>query len=126
MAHFVLEYSSNVDSEDLNLQGLFAKLHESAVNCGLFPLKGIRSRAYRAEDYRMADSNPQYVFVHLSVLGGAGRSLQERESAAKGFFAVFEAHFAQSFERGGVAMSFEMRELESLLKYIKNNIQDYL
>ena len=74
----------------------------------------------------MADGNPQHVFVHLSVLVGTGRSLQEKESAAKGFFTVFEEHFAQSFERGSVAMSFEMRELEPTLKYNKNNIQDYL
>jgi 5-carboxymethyl-2-hydroxymuconate isomerase len=126
MAHFILEYSDNIDLQNLNLQALFTKLHQSGVDSGLFPLKGIRSRAYAAHDYRMADGNPQHIFMHLSVLVGRGRSIEERELAAKGFFDIFEAHFSHFFKHGGVAMSFEMRELEPVLKYNKNNIQDYL
>jgi 5-carboxymethyl-2-hydroxymuconate isomerase len=126
MAHFVLEYSDNIPAATLDLQTLFASLHQAAVDTGLFPLKGIRSRAYACHDYRMADGNPQHVFVHLTVLLGAGRSLEEREAAAKNFFQVLEQHFAACFEQGGVAMSFEMKELEPVLKYNKNNIQDYL
>ena len=76
--------------------------------------------------YRMADGNPEHMFVHLSVLLGAGRSMEERESAAQAFFEVLQSHFADSFKQRGVAMSFEMKELEPVLKYNKNNIQDYL
>lgn len=126
MAHFVLEYSNNIDSKLLDLQGLFQALHETADQTGLFPHKGIRSRAYPCSDFRIADGNPQHIFVHLSVLVGAGRTLEQRESAAKEMFAVFERHFSTCFEQRGVAMSFEMRELEPVLKYNRNNIQDYL
>lgn len=126
MAHFVLEYSANISAETLNLQTLFAHLHQVAVDTELFPLKGIRSRAYACADYRMADGNPEHIFVHLTVLLGAGRCLEERERAAQSFFKVLEAHFASCFENRGVAMSFEMKELEPVLKYNKNNLQDYL
>lgn len=126
MAHFVLEYSTNLSKQVLDLQNLFAKLHSTAESTGLFPYKGIRSRAFACNDYRMADGNPQHVFMHLSVLIGAGRSMEEKEQAAKLFFDVFEAHFSSCFGERGVAMSFEMRELEPVLKYNKNNIQDYL
>ena len=126
MAHFVLEYSDNIDSDTLGLQALFSKLHQSAADSGIFPLKGIRSRAYACGDFRMADGNPEHMFVHLSVLLGAGRSMAQREAMATEFFKILEAHFADSFDRRGVAMSFEMRELEPVLKYNRNNIQDYL
>lgn len=126
MAHFVLEYSANIPAETLNLQLLFSKLHQAAVDSGLFPLKGIRSRAYACHDYRMADGNPEHIFVHLSVLLGAGRSLEEREGAAQSFFQIVHLHFASCFEHRGVALSFEMKELEPILKYNKNNLQDYL
>ena len=126
MAHFVLEYSDNIDKESLALQALFSKLHQAAVDTGLFPLKGIRSRGYACHDYRMADGNPEHMFVHLEVKLGAGRTMEEREAAAQSFFAVLTQHFAGSFEQRGVAMSFEMKELEAVLKYNKNNIQDYL
>lgn len=126
MAHFVLEYSANISADILNLQSLFAQLHQAAMDTGIFPLKGIRSRAYPCHDYRMADGNPEHMFVHLTVLLGAGRSLEERELAAKSFFKVLDQHFVHCFETRGVAMSFEMKELEPVLKYNKNNIQDYL
>ena len=126
MAHFVLEYSDNIDKDSLALQDLFSKLHQAAVDTGLFPLKGIRSRGYACHDYRMADGNPEHLFVHLEVKLGAGRSMDEREAAAESFFAVLTQHFAGSFEQRGVAMSFEMKELEPVLKYNKNNIQGYL
>ena len=126
MAHFVLEYSSNIDQETLELQQLFEKLHDAARETGLFPYKGIRSRAYECRDFRIADGNPGHMFVHLTVLIGAGRSMAEKEAAAKALFAVYEHHFAPCFDERGVAMSFEMKELEPVLKYNRNNIQDYL
>ncbi|MFV0275894.1 MAG: 5-carboxymethyl-2-hydroxymuconate Delta-isomerase [Parahaliea sp.] len=124
--HFVLEYSDNISREELALPALFEKLHDSALGTGLFPLKGIRSRAYTCHDYRIADGNPGHLFVHLTALIGSGRSMAEKESAAHALFQVYEAHFADSFETRGVAMSFEMKELEPVLKYNRNNIQEYL
>lgn len=126
MAHFVLEYSSNITRDRLQLQQLFEKLHTAAKETGIFPYKGIRSRAYACQDYRIADGNPEHMFLHLSVLIGAGRTDPEKDQASKAFFAVYEAHFASCFETRGVAMSFEMRELEPVYKFNKNNIQDYL
>ena len=126
MAHFVLEYSNNIDSNILSLQPLFEKLHNCARDTGLFPYKGVRSRAYPCDHFRIADGNPNHIFVHLTVLVGSGRTVAEREVAAKAIFAVYEDHFASCFEERGVAMSFELKELEPVLKYNKNNIQDYL
>lgn len=126
MAHFVLEYSNNIDHKTLALPTLFEKLHDSAMATGLFPLKGLRSRAYACEHYRMADGNPDHMFVHLTVLLGAGRSLEERQAAAKSFFDVLSDHFAVCFDQRGVALSFEMKELEPVLKFNKNNIQNFL
>lgn len=126
MAHFILEYSDNIDAGTLQVQALFEKLHAAARDSGIFPYKGIRSRAYPCHEYRMADGNPRHMFVHLSVLLGPGRSMEEKEGVAKQFFAILKQHFARCFDERGVAMSFEMRELEPVLKYNANNIQDHL
>jgi len=126
MAHFVLEYSDNIDAELLDVQGLFAKLHDAAHRSGIFPLKGVRSRAYVCRDFRIADGNPEHMFVHLSFLIGVGRSPDEKERVSKQFFDVLTTHFASCFNVRGVAMSFEMRELEAVYKYNKNNIEDYM
>jgi 5-carboxymethyl-2-hydroxymuconate isomerase len=126
MAHFVLEYSDNIPEQALALPTLFEQLHASAMETGIFPLKGLRSRAYACHHYRMADGNPDHIFIHLTVLIGTGRTEGERERAAKTFFAVLEQHFSHCFNDRGVAMSFELKELEPVLKYNKNNIADYL
>lgn len=126
MAHFVLEYSDNIEPEKLGLQQLFSSLHDKAMQSGLFPLKGIRSRAYQCSGYRIADGNPAHQFVHMSVLIGAGRSEQEKETAAKELFSVLEQHLESCSEERGLALSFEMRELDPVLRFNKNNISDYL
>lgn len=126
MAHFILEYSDNIEREVLALELLFEKLHNSAMETGLFPLKGIRSRAHCCADYRLADGNPKHSFVHLAVKLGAGRTMEERTTASRLFFQVLSEHFDSCFEERGVALSFEMKELEPDLKYNRNNIQDYL
>ncbi|HAU66931.1 MAG TPA: 5-carboxymethyl-2-hydroxymuconate delta-isomerase [Gammaproteobacteria bacterium] len=126
MAHFVLEYSDNLSQTDDSIQGLFSSLHDAAQTTGLFPLKGIRSRAYCCTQHRMADGNSEHGFAHLEVKLGAGRSMQDRQAAAESFFNVFSEHFTAQVTQRGMALSFEMRELEPVLKYNKNNIQDHL
>jgi 5-carboxymethyl-2-hydroxymuconate isomerase len=126
MAHFVLEYSDNLGEQESSIQELFVALHSAADSTGLFPLKGVRSRAYCCKQYRMADGNPDHGFVHLEVKLGVGRTLDERKAAAGLFFEVLTEHFAERCRTGGMALSFEMKELEPVLKFNKNNIQDYL
>jgi len=126
MAHFVLEFSDNLDHSCISIQHLFEKLHKSAESTGLFPLKGIRSRAYPCRDYRVADGNPEHGFAHLEVKLGAGRSLEDRKKAAELFFKVFCDHFSTQVAQRGMAISFEMKELESVLKFNQNNIEDHL
>jgi len=126
MAHFVLEFSDNLDHSRSSIQNLFEALHQSAELTGLFPVKGIRSRAYPCRHYRLADGNPEHGFAHLEVKLGAGRSLEDRQMAAELFFNVFCDHFSDQIAQRGMAISFEMKELEPVLKFNKNNIQDHL
>ena len=126
MAHFILEYSANLDSEKLDIDSLFEKLHRAAVKTTLFPLAGIRSRAHRCEHFRIADGDPRHGFVHLQVKLGAGRSDDEKHSAAEAFFMVLGEHLNSLYQLQGLAISFEMTELPTILKYNKNNLRDYL
>lgn len=126
MAHFVLEYSDNLGQNNATIQTLFSCLHEAADATGLFPLKGIRSRGYCCSQYRMANGNPEHGFAHLEVKIGTGRSIEDRLAASASFFNLFCEHFAEQSAQRGVALSFEMRELEPVLKYNSNNIEDCL
>lgn len=126
MAHLILEYSDNLDQDDASIQVLFETLIKTAVDTGLFPLKGLRCRAYKCQQHRMADGNPDHGFAHLEIKLGVGRSMEERKSAADALFEVYSAHFAEQYEQHGMAISFEMRELEAILKFNNNNMQKFL
>ncbi len=126
MAHFILEYSANLGQQELDLNTLFEKLHQAAIDTQLLPLAGIRSRAHRCEHFRVADGNANHGFVHLQVKLGAGRSDAEKKAAAESFFEVLGTHLDPIYVRQGLAISFEMTELPPTLKYNKNNLRNYV
>ena len=122
MPHFILEYSANLDDELLDLDNLFEKLHHCASSSGIFPLGGIRSRAVRCEQYRIADGDPSMAFVHLTAKIGHGREPAVQKTEAEKFFAILAQHLQPIFDRQYLGISFEMTELHPLLNFKKNNI----
>ena len=51
MPHLTLEYTANLDFE---VQPLLARLHSELVATGAINLKGLKSRAVRHGEYRIA------------------------------------------------------------------------
>lgn len=125
MAHFIVEYSANLDENQLDLQGLFAKLHRAAVNTRLLPLAGLRSRAHRCEHFYVADGASQFAFVHLEFKLSSGRGPQKRQLLADTLFATLTDHLQPIYDARGLAISFAMSELPPI-KANKNNLRDYL
>jgi 5-carboxymethyl-2-hydroxymuconate isomerase len=123
--HLVVEYSANMESA-LDLDALLDRLHATAVATGMFPLGGIRIRAYRAERYRIADCAPDNAFVHVTATVGSGRSLERREAASQELFAALCAELEDLAARGPLAISFTMREFDPVLNYKKNNLHEYV
>ena len=125
MAHFIVEYSANLDADLLDLNGLFANLHQAAVDTGLFPLAGIRSRAHRCEHFRVADGSTKFGFVHLEFKLGSGRTEAQKQQVGELLLQVLTDHLQPLYESMGLAISFEMSELPEI-KYNRNNLRDYL
>jgi 5-carboxymethyl-2-hydroxymuconate isomerase len=125
MPHFILEHSSNLENDSLNLDGLFSRLVDEAVGTGIFPLAGIRCRAHNCEHFRVADGTATFGFVHLNVRIGSGRTEEQKASAAKILFDVLTDHLSAIYDRQGLAISFELTELPTH-KFNQNNIRDYL
>jgi 5-carboxymethyl-2-hydroxymuconate isomerase len=117
MAHFIYEYSANLPSAELDLPGLMAKMHAAAADSGVFPLAGLRSRAIRCEDFRVGDGNPQHGFVNLSMKVGRGRDLDTRMEIGRLLFDLMIDHLQPLLTSRGLAVSFEMRELEEHVKF---------
>ena len=122
MAHFTYEYSANLPADVLNLPGLMEEMHKAAAASGVFPLAGMRSRAIRCEEFRVGDGNPDNGFVNLSMKVGAGRDLDTRMAMGRSLFDILIEHLQPLFASRGLAVSFEMRELEEQVKFNHKNI----
>lgn len=125
MPHVIIEYSANLDRE-LDFPGFLTALRDSALATGVFPLGGIRVRAYRADHYLIADGHPDNAFVHIMLRVGHGRDLDTRKRACEAIFATACEKLASLYERRPLGISLEMQEVDAVLTCKKNNLHEYV
>jgi 5-carboxymethyl-2-hydroxymuconate isomerase len=119
MPHLTLEYTDNLS---FDVQALLARLHEKLVATGAVNLKGIKSRAIRHTEYRLADGNPDYAFVHVGLLIREGRPLEIQQDAARRVMAVLEETFGQRFKTGYLSLSVDIKEMREGVALTHHNI----
>ena len=125
MAHIVIEYSANL-RERLDLPGFLQAVHGAALATGVFPIGGIRTRAYEAEHYVVADGHPDNAFVHISLRVGHGRDVDTRKRACEAIFAVACRQLGPLYEELPLGIALEMQEIDPVLTFKKNNLHDYV
>jgi 5-carboxymethyl-2-hydroxymuconate isomerase len=123
--HLIVEYSANLETR-IDLDSLLDRLHATAIETGMFPIGGIRIRAYRAEHYRIADCAPDNAFVHVTAIVGAGRPLDRREQVSQTLFDAICAELDSIAAASPLAISFNMREFDAVLNMKKNNLHEYV
>jgi 5-carboxymethyl-2-hydroxymuconate isomerase len=125
VAHILIEHSANLRGR-LNLDSFVRAVHQAALASGIFPIGGMRTRAYESECYCIADGNPDNAFVHLSVRVGHGRDLETRRRACNQIFEAASAQLEELFARMPLGLSVEMAELDPQLSFKKNNLHEYV
>jgi 5-carboxymethyl-2-hydroxymuconate isomerase len=125
VAHIVIEYSAGLRGR-VDLPAFLAAVHHAALATGVFPIGGIRTRAYAAEHYLIADGHPDNAFVHLSLKVGHGRDLETRKRACETIFNAACLHLAPLLEALPLGISLEMQEIDPVLTYKRNNLHDYV
>jgi 5-carboxymethyl-2-hydroxymuconate isomerase len=119
MPHLTLEYTDNLR---FDVQPLLARLHDELVATGAVNLKGIKSRAIRHTEYRLADGNPDYAFVHVGLLIREGRPLETQQDAARRVMTVLEETFGQRFKTGYLSLSVDIKEMREAVALTHHNI----
>ena len=125
MAHVTIEWTANLEGE-FDLRALMELIAEDMRDRaeGVFPVGGIRVRAYRVEDYVIADdAGPDDAFINLDVKMGAGRSAEFRQRYFDALFEQVSAFFGDLFERRPLALSMYVEEAEG---WKKNSIHQRL
>jgi 5-carboxymethyl-2-hydroxymuconate isomerase len=119
MPHLTLEYSDNIE---INVQPLLARLHDELVATGAVAMKGLKSRAIRHAEYRIADGDASYAFVHLNILLREGRPLEVQQEVAKRAMAVLEDTCGHRFKEGYLSLSVDIKEMKEGVAMTKHNI----
>ena len=121
MPHLTLEYTDNINFE---VQPLLARLHSELVATGAINLKGIKSRAVRHSQYRIADGDPNYAFVHVSLLIREGRPLEIQKDAAQRVMAVLKETFGYRSTDSYLSLSVDIKEMREGIALTLHNIPE--
>lgn len=126
MPHLTLEYSANIRA-NADMKTLCTKLAHCLIaqqvdGKAVYPIGGIRVRAFPAEDYCIGDGTVEAAFVHAAFKIGAGRSEQTKTSTCDALFEIMKEHFAQIYGQTGLALSLEISEFSEAGTWKHNNL----
>jgi len=119
MPHVTLEYTDNLD---FDVQPLLARLHSEIAATGAVNLKGIKSRTIKHSEYRLADGNPEYAFVHVNLLIREGRSEEVQQDITRRVMTALEETFGDRFKNSYLSLSVDLKEMRDGIALTHHNI----
>ena len=123
MPHLIIEYSANLEA-DLVPTALAQAIHTAALETGVFPIVGCRTRLARRDVYVIGDGHPDNRFIHVQARIGAGRSADVREQAAAHIFARLKEITADIFAQQPLGLTLEIVEIDPVGALKHNNLHE--
>ena len=125
MPHLIVEYSANLEA-DLAPKALAEAVHAAALETGVFPIGGCRTRLARRECFVIGDGHPDNRFIHVQARIGTGRSADVRQQAAEHIFARLKAVTADIFARAPLGLTLEIVEVDPVGSLKHNNLHQII
>jgi len=125
LPHLTLDYSPNLEAE-VDIPALCEVLRAAMVETGVFPMAGVRVRAFAASHVAIADGDPKHGYIDMSIRLRAGRNPEAKKAATEHVFAAARAHLAPLMARRPLALSLEMRDIDPDLSPKTGSIRDFL
>ena len=116
MAHLHIEYSAGLAAR-ADIAGLCTAAHGAMVRTGIFPLAGIRVRAFQSDFAIVADGLAENDFCALTLSVGAGRSRADLAAAGTLIFTALQTALAGPLSTTHFALSLEIREIDPGLSW---------
>ena len=126
MPHLTLDYSPNLSSTG-DIRGLCGKLAACLIaqrdgGKQVYPTGGVRVRGFAADAWCIADGTADAAYLHAALKIGAGRSEATMRATGDALFEVIKTHFAELYERTGLALSLEIGEFSEAGTWKHNNL----
>ena len=125
MPHLIVEYSANLEA-DMAPGVLAEAIHAAALETGVFPIGGCRTRLARRDVYVIGDGHAENRFIHVQARIGAGRTAEVRQKAAEHIFARLRAVTAGIFARAPLGLTLEMVEIDPVGSLKHNNLHEII
>lgn len=125
MPHIVIEISSNL-KDRIDVEGLLDDVHAAALKTGAFAPSAIRTRLIVVDHFRVADGAPDNAFLHAVLRMRPGRSREAKLSIGETIFGAICSRLAPAFESSPLGMTFEIQEIDTEFRLLKDNLADRL
>lgn len=125
MPHFQIDYSANLE-DVVDMGALCEAIRAEAADIAAFPTPGIRVRATCVDHFAIADGNPKHGFVDISVRLREGRADDVKRDAITRIFGTAKAFLADAMATHSIALSAEMRDIDTALSPKFGTIRDHL
>jgi len=125
MPHITIEYSANL-AEHHDIDALVAAVHAAALDHGLPPADGLRTRATCRDHYVVADGSPDLAFIAIAVRIGPGRIADTKRSFIETVLDAAEAQLATESSRLAIAWSIELNEIDPDFRVNRNHVRTRL
>jgi 5-carboxymethyl-2-hydroxymuconate isomerase len=121
VSHIVIEHSSNLRRQ-LNLPKFVEAIRQAALATGIFPMRGMRTRAFESD--RLADTRADNTFVHMCIRVGQGRDHASSRQACEEIFAAACEQLREVHARAPLGISVEMQGREPDVR--QSNVRDWV
>ena len=91
MPHLTIEYSANIEAA-VDMAAFCRAMRDAMVGTGVFPLRGIRVRAFPCHAYVIADGDASLGYLNMICRVGEGRDEATRLAAAEQMYEAAEKH----------------------------------
>lgn len=125
MPHVTIELSANV-AEHHDVDALVSAVHAAALDHGLPPLDGLRTRANIVEHYRVANGDTDLGFVALVARIGPGRDDATKMSFLVALLDAAETSLDDPASTLAIAFSGEVQEIDATFRINRNHVRTRL
>jgi 5-carboxymethyl-2-hydroxymuconate isomerase len=124
MPHLVIQHSGNISTS--RMQQACDVLHDAMVETGIFPLGGIRVRAWPSPAYAVADKHANNAFVDMVLRMAKGRTTAQKRAAGEHVMSTAQQFFAEDLANPHFSLSLEVIEIDDTMSWKANSIHPRL
>lgn len=121
MPHLIIQYSENLEKA-LDMPEFCDNLYQVMLSSGVFPLAGIRVRAFAAQHVVVADKLADNGFIDMVIRMGEGRTAEDRERVGEAIMSAAADSCEALMATPHFALSLEIVEISRQFSWKKNTM----